>query len=313
MKREKIYAILMVAIMALASGCGNTEDADKAGTSTAESSASEIAESGNSDATDRKTVESESSSTDAKDIDSMIVEKDDSELDMKAYHYSIEDRTFCDDGEDVFGSVFFDESNLTNYVTTGKVPIYAQNGIRIGYANEDVDIIVMGTYGDWCRFYLDKDMRYARLSDIEANAITMDERDAIVEEANKQAETSVKAETPVDITSVEPPVVDNTDTPVAPEPVEEPTTSDKYTPEEAMAIFRAGMEAGGMTWNPALKDGGSWGTGFMYFDKGYPEWAAETNLESAAIGGHGGNSWTEFYFEVTGSDDECVYYTMWRP
>ena len=44
MKREKIYAILMVAIMALASGCGNTEDADKAGTSTAESSASEIAE-----------------------------------------------------------------------------------------------------------------------------------------------------------------------------------------------------------------------------------------------------------------------------
>ena len=232
---------------------------------------------------------------------------------MKAYHYSIEDRTFCDDGEGVFGSVFFDESNLTNYVTTGKVPIYAQNGIRIGYANEDVDIIVMGTYGDWCRFYLDKDMRYARLSDIEANAITMDERDAIVEEANKQAETSVKAETPVDITSVEPPVVDNTDTPVAPEPVEEPTTSDKYTPEEAMAIFRAGMEAGGMTWNPALKDGGSWGTGFMYFDKGYPEWAAETNLESAAIGGHGGNSWTEFYFEVTGSDDECVYYTMWRP
>ena len=311
MKREKIYAILMVAIMALASGCGNTEDADKAGTSTAESSASEIAESGNSDATDRKTVESESSSTDAKDIDSMIVEKDDSELDMKAYHYSMEDRTFCDDGEDVFGAVFFDESNLTNYVTTGKVPIYAQNGIRIGYANEDVDIIVMGTYGDWCRFYLDKDMRYARLSDIEANAITMDERDAIVEEANKQAETSVKAETPVDITSVEPPVVDNTDTPVAPEPVEEPTTSDKYTPEEAMAVYRSLMEAGGITWNPALKDGGSWGTGFMYFDKGYPEWAASSSLESFAIGNHGGASWTEFYFEVTGSDEECVYYTMW--
>ena len=154
-------------------------------------------------------------------------------------------------------------------------------------------------------------MRYARLSDIEANAITMDERDAIVEEANKQAETSVKAETPVDITSVESPVVDNTDTPVAPEPVEEPTTSDKYTPEEAMAVYRSLMEAGGITWNPALKDGGSWGTGFMYFDKGYPEWAASSSLESFAIGNHGGASWTEFYFEVTGSDEECVYYTMW--
>lgn len=311
MKRERIYAIFMVAIMALASGCGNIEDTDKTETAVIEGSASETVETENSDVIDKKTVEPESSSTEAKDIDSMIVEKDDSELDMKAYHYSMEDRTFCDDGEDVFGAVFFDESNLTNYVTTGKVPIYAQNGVRIGYANEDVDIIVMGTYGDWCRFYLDKDMRYARLSDIEANAITMDERDAIVEEANKQAETSVKAETPVDITSVEPPVVDNTDTPVAPEPVEEPTTSDKYTPEEAMAVYRSLMEAGGITWNPALKDGGSWGTGFMYFDKGYPEWAASSSLESFAIGNHGGASWTEFYFEVTGSDEECVYYTMW--
>ncbi len=312
MKRMKIWAIIMVAIMVL-TACGNTKEVNNIDTETKESNISEDINSNKTEAVSEKTVESEIALEDTTDVNSMITERDDSELNLKSYHYSMEDRTVCDEGEDVFSSVMFDESNSTNYVTTGKVPIYAQNGIRIGYANEDVDIIVMGTYGDWCRFYLDKDMRYARLSDIEANAITMDERDAIVEEANKQAETSVKAETPVDITSVEPPVVDNTDTPVAPEPVEEPTTSDKYTPEEAMAIFRAGMEAGGMTWNPALKDGGSWGTGFMYFDKGYPEWAAETNLESAAIGGHGGNSWTEFYFEVTGSDDECVYYTMWRP
>lgn len=312
MKRMKIWAIIMVAIMVL-TACGNTKEVNNIDTETKESNISEDINSNKTEAVSEKTVESEIALEDTTDVNSMITERDDSELNLKSYHYSMEDRTVCDEGEDVFSSVMFDESNSTNYVTTGKVPIYAQNGIRIGYANEDVDIIVMGTYGDWCRFYLDKDMRYARLSDIEANAITMDERDAMVEEANKQEETSVKAETPVDITSVEPPVVDNTDTPVAPEPVEEPTTSDKYTPEEAMAIFRAGMEAGGMTWNPALKDGGSWGTGFMYFDKGYPEWAASTNLESAAIGGHGGNSWTEFYFEVTGSDDECVYYTMWRP
>ncbi len=312
MKRMKIWAIIMVAIMVL-TACGNTKEVNNIDTETKESNISEDINSNKTEAVSEKTVESEIALEDTTDVNSMITERDDSELNLKSYHYSMEDRTVCDEGEDVFSSVMFDESNSTNYVTTGKVPIYAQNGIRIGYANEDVDIIVMGTYGDWCRFYLDKDMRYARLSDIEANAITMDERDAIVEEANKQAETSVKAETPVDITSVEPPVVDNTDTPVAPEPVEEPTTSDKYTPEEAMAVYRSLMEAGGMTWNPALKDGGSWGTGFMYFDKGYPEWAAETNLESAAIGGHGGNSWTEFYFEVTGSDDECVYYTMWRP
>ena len=310
MNRMKIWAIIMVAIMVL-TACGNTKEVNNIDTETKESNISEDINSNKTEAVSEKTVESEIALEDTTDVNSMITERDDSELNLKSYHYSMEDRTVCDEGEDVFSSVMFDESNSTNYVTTGKVPIYAQNGIRIGYANEDVDIIVMGTYGDWCRFYLDKDMRYARLSDIEANAITMDERDAIVEEANKQAETSVKAETPVDITSVEPPVVDNTDTPVAPEPVEEPTTSDKYTPEEAMAVYRSLMEAGGITWNPALKDGGSWGTGFMYFDKGYPEWAASSSLESFAIGNHGGASWTEFYFEVTGSDEECVYYTMW--
>ena len=310
MKRMKILATFMVAIMVL-TACGNTKEVNNIDTETKESNISEDINSNKTEAVSEKTVESEIALEDTTDVNSMITERDDSELNLKSYHYSMEDRTVCDEGEDVFSSVMFDESNSTNYVTTGKVPIYAQNGIRIGYANEDVDIIVMGTYGDWCRFYLDKDMRYARLSDIEANAITMDERDAIVEEANKQAETSVKAETPVDITSVEPPVVDNTDTPVAPEPVEEPTTSDKYTPEEAMAVYRSLMEAGGITWNPALKDGGSWGTGFMYFDKGYPEWAASSSLESFAIGNHGGASWTEFYFEVTGSDEECVYYTMW--
>ena len=41
------------------------------------------------------------------------------------------------------------------------------------------------TYDDWCKFYLDNDCRYARLSDIEANAITIEERDAMIEEANR--------------------------------------------------------------------------------------------------------------------------------
>ena len=306
MKREKIYAILMVAIMALASGCGNTEDADKAGTSTAESSASEIAESGNSDATDRKTVESESSAFESDDIDSKITEKDDSELDLKDYYYSMEDRTVCNSDENIFGSVIYNGTDFTGYVTTSKVPIYAKNGVKMGYVKEGVDIIILGEYGGWCQFDLDGENKYARLSDIEENSITMDERDAIAmaEEANKQEQASAKTETPVETVPSEQPVQV---APVETESVE----SENYTPDEAIAVFRAGMEAGGMSWNPEIKDVVSWGTGFLYLDKGYPEWAAETNLESAAIGGHGGNSWTKYYLEVTGSDEECVYYTIW--
>ena len=46
MKRKRIYAILMVAIMALTSGCGNTEDTNKTDASVAESSTSETMETG---------------------------------------------------------------------------------------------------------------------------------------------------------------------------------------------------------------------------------------------------------------------------
>nr|WP_300816007.1 DUF5050 domain-containing protein [uncultured Acetatifactor sp.] len=115
--------------------------------------------------------------------------------------------------------------------------------------------------------------------------------------------------------------------------VEEPTAGDRYTPEEAIAIYRSLMEAGGMTWNPSLKgnwdetiglypiedwylhmdnyNGTSWGTGFIYLDKGMPEWAAGTDLESCAIGDGVGNPWTSYYIEVTGADAECVYIVMW--
>ena len=218
----------------------------------------------------------------------------------------MEDRTVCNSDENIFGSVIYNGTDFTGYVTTSKVPIYAKNGVKMGYVKEGVDIIILGEYGGWCQFDLDGENKYARLSDIEENSITMDERDAIAmaEEANKQEQASAKTETPVETVPSEQPVQV---APVETESVE----SEKYTPDEAIAVFRAGMEAGGMSWNPEIKDVVSWGTGFLYLDKGYPEWAAETNLESAAIGGHGGNSWTEYYLEVTGSDEECVYYTIW--
>ncbi len=301
MKMKRIYAILTIVIIVLATGCGNN-------VSMVEKNGGETAETGNSDVADKETVAPESSSTEVKDLDSMITEKDDSELDLKAYYYSMEDRSFCNDGEDVFSSVFFESADSLGYITTGKVPIYAQNGVRIGYTNEDVDILVMGTYGDWCSFYLDQDRRYARLSDIEANSITIEERDAMAEEANKQEQDSMKTEPPVENVPDEQFVQD---TPVESEHVETPA-SDKYTPDEAIAVYRSLMESGGITWNPALKDVSRWGTGWIELQKGMPEWCAETNLESFAIGSHGGNSWTQFYFEVTGSDEDSVYITEWH-
>lgn len=303
MKRMKILATFMVIIMAL-SGCGNTKEENNINTTMTESNINENAE-GELSTTEAEDVASDSTSSEKNDINSKITEKDDSELDLKSYYYSMEDKTVCNEREDVFGSVSFQSTSSNNYVTTSKVPIYAKNGVKLGYTKEDVVIIVLGIYGDWCYFDLNGENKYARLSDIENNSITIEERDAKAEEGtNKQEESSVKTETPVENNPVESPVVETPPEPEAP-------ASNKYTPDEAIAVFRAEMEAGGMSWNPSIKDVVSWGTGFLYLDKGYAEWAAETNLESAAIGGHGGNSWTEYYLEVTGSDEECVYYTIW--
>lgn len=300
MKRMKIWSVFLIAIITI-SGCANTKETNSIET---ESSTIEDVNVEKTKTISKETVDSETPSPEKKDIDSMIIEKTDEELNLKTYNYSVEDRTVCDDGDDIFGSVIFDYTDLA-YVTTAKVPIYASNGIKMGYVKENVDIIALGTYGNWCKFDLDGENKYARLSDIEANAITMSERDAIIEEANRQEESTVKVENPVENVPVEQPVVE---TPLEPEaPV-----SDKYTPDEAVAVYRSLMEAGGITWNPALKDVSSWGTGWIELQKGMPEWCAETNLESFAIGSHGGNSWTEFYFEVTGSDEDSVYITEWH-
>ena len=110
------------------------------------------------------------------------------------------------------------------------------------------------------------------------------------------------------------------DEPEAKVPVEEtpeeeapaPVESNKYTPEEAIAVYRSLVEAGGMTWNPALKGVTSWGTGWIYLEKGQPEWCAATNLESFAMGDTTGNPCTEYYLEVTDSDENAVYITEWH-
>lgn len=306
MKNRKYYVILIDTIMVLIGGCGkqvgtnnNTEAVvAESNTDTTETNETETVEESN------PTI----SSAESQEFNPVITEKDDSELNMKDYKYYLEDKTLCTD-DNVFNSGVFEFAGEGIYfLTTEKVPMYASNGIRTGYIKEDIDFLVIATCGDWCYFYLNKDKRYARLSDIEAASLTLEEVDAMraekEEEAKAQAESVAQPTNPVAQESVP----DNT--------VEEPTdapvqTNDKYTPEEAIAVYRSLMEASGMTWNPSLKDGGSWGTGFIYLDKRMPEWSAETNLESAAIGNHGGNSWTDYYLEVTGSDDECVYITEW--
>lgn len=309
--KKKFWAIFMITVMVVVGGCGNQVETNKTTEGVIVNGDTEAVEADDSETTAEDIAEAVPMDA-IQEFDSVITEKDDSELHLKNYHDYLEDKTLCTD-EDVFSNGAFESVEDVYFQTTKKVPMYASNGVRTGYIDEDVGFSVIATCGDWCYFYIGMDnaKRYARLSEIEENSMTLEEVDAMRAEAEVQAKVDAEAEKqqtqtkPVEDTSLQniPPVT---------EPVETPAESNKYTPEEAISIYRSIMEGGGITWDPSLKGVTSWGTGFFYLDKGYPEWAGETSLESFAIGNHGGDSWTCYYLEVTGSDDECVYFTSWH-
>ena len=307
MKMEKVLTIMMVVMLLAGCGSNPTEETVKE-TNTINSEVHQ----------DTETVESSVevkqeevvASPEPVDVNSLIVEKTNEELNLKKYFLSYEDRTMDEQGEQVFYENLF-ELNPKSFKTTGNIDIYNINGIRVGYTLEDVVIETFGEYEGWYFFYIEGNKRFARVEAVKANSTTKEqaqaEESATKEETEKQEQSTVKTETPVQVPSEE-----VTDAPPVSEPVEVPIESDKYTPEEAIAVYRAGMEAGGIVWNPELKGVTSWGTGFIYLDKGYPELVASSNLESFAMGDSGGNPWTEYYFEVTGIDEEAVYLTEWH-
>lgn len=311
--KRKFWAVLMTVTMVMVGGCGNQIETNENTKDAIVNSDVNTVETNEMELSEANTTEVVSTDVNAiQEFDPVITEKDDSELHLKNYHDYLEDKTLCTD-EDVFSNGAFESVEDVYFQTTKKVPMYASNGVRTGYIDEDVGFSVIATCGDWCYFYIGMDnaKRYARLSEIEENSMTLEEIDAMRAEAEVQAKVDAEAEKqqtqtkPVEDTSLQ-------NTPPATEPVEIPVESNQYTPEEAMADYRSIIEGGGMTWDPSLKGVSSWGTGFFYLDKDYIQWAGETNLESFAMGDSAGNPCTRFYFEVTGSDDECVYFTEWH-
>lgn len=317
MKRKNLLLIIMIAVM-MSGGCGNEEAGPTVGTEITESSGIEVSQENELPAGSKEVKQEEiAKSSEPADIDSLITEKTDDELDLKQYLFSYEDRTMDKKaGEQVFQLDWFMDdiaSDAESFLTTDKVNLYNINGIRVGYTLKDTWLETFGEYNGWYFFYLDGQQRFAKVEDVLANSKTVEqakEEEQKAEEAFRQEYEDRNNKTEEQQSSM--PATTEPVTVPEEQPTENVTTDNgKYTPEEAIAVYRSLMEEGGITWSPEIKDVVSWGTGFLYLDKGQPEWAASSSLESFAIGSHGGDSWTKFYIEVTGSDDECVYYTMW--
>ena len=211
------------------------------------------------------------------------------------------------------------------YKLVESVSIYDTDNTLAGYTKEDIRIQVITSNDIWsyCDFG-DETSGYLVKTEELMNAISDKDKERLL--AASATPTPAPTPSPTkapEIPKVETPKEENTptvsepvvDIPVVAPPVEEQPVvveNDKYTPEEAIAVYRSIMESNGITWDPALKDGGSWGTGWIYLTKGQPEWAAATDLESCAMGDTCGNQWTLYYLEVTGSDEDAVYVTSWH-
>lgn len=216
------------------------------------------------------------------------------------------------------------------YTLTKDVPLYYTGGKQAGFVKAGTTISIMDGDDEWLRFIntekndsLTVDFLLVKAEDLRTatDDVVLTAKD--FEEPETEAEQvaskpqEVKPSVQESASNVETPKAETTpvaDAPVADTPPEETPVAEentKYTPDEAIAVYRSIMEAGGMIWDPSIKDFASWGTGWVYLDKGQPEESAYSDLEASRMGDGSGDSLTKYYLEVTGSDENCVYITGW--
>ena len=197
------------------------------------------------------------------------------------------------------------EKVLNRYSLSESVDIYSYFGTYAGYTKPDIEVTESARNSEWVAVgfkeygFLVKTEDFERVAVAKENAREETASVSIADEVVPVVEdkaASVEAEKEP---AAEPPVVE---TPV----VEEST---KYTVEETIEIYKNTILAGGINWNPSIKEFASWGTGFI--DRSNPEAVAYAELEGMAYGDGAGNSNTQYYFEVTGSDENYVFVTVW--
>lgn len=302
--KKKLMAVLLILTMMLV-GCGKeVETVNNTGQSS-EKVSSIIENMGDTDTETVERTEDEIKSESA-------IDNNKDALNLTEYENVFEDRNIDESGDLVILLGNFKDADVNRYYLTDSVDLYIDNGKCIGYTKPNVEVSVISEGDSWYLINVDGKDRYAKIDDIKAVGYAGSKSEYLASQKESSQKTE-SMEAPVQSENV---VSNSVSNEVAAEsPTEQtpaPVESDKYTPDEAIAVYRSLMEAGGITWDPSLKGVTSWGTGWIYLDKGMPEWTASTDLESFAMGDSGGHSWTKYYLEVTGSDENAVYITAWH-
>ena len=188
----------------------------------------------------------------------------------------------------------------SSYSLIKSIDIYYTNKELAGYTKENIDITVVSSNDEWAFCSLGTNGFLVKKEAFD---------NAIKEETVKESEAASKQE---ETDKVESNSASPTPNPVEEAPQSEKTVvmeSNKYTPEEAVEIYKNTILAGGITWNPNLVNGASWGTGWI--DLNDPEGNAKNELEGLAYEHGDGNPTTQYYFVVTGTDENYVYITAY--
>jgi hypothetical protein len=237
--------------------------------------------------------------------------------------------TIWEEGKDI---VFTPYDGVYRFVIYDSVDLYSTNEKVLGYTKPNAVVQIAETADDWYCIYIDDATLFVKASDFDGNSAEMTEWDDILQKyviperdaSSKEVETSIdevastneattsKEDTSSNTTSKDETSTNNSNTSATSEvETQVVEVSDKYTPEEAVAVWRGILEANGMTWDPSLKNGANWGTGWLELKKGKPEEYAQMDLKGYAYGDGAGHSRKYFYAEITSYDDNKVYMTSW--
>ena len=307
MKRKAMIILTAVMLTSLTGCSGAQAQATNANNVTEVSTTTESA-----DVPIESTITEETSSIPESEVEPVYVEYED--LFLADNYYELNRERLEEVDEDSI------EKTNEEFVLTESVDLYNFEGTWNGYTKPNIKVTLFGTNKDWAEISFVDFIFYVPKTSFDLVAMTETDANALLAQA-ETSESKVetpkvekpKTETPAPVTT-EPIVVEpSTTEPVVVEPKTPVVDNTKYTPEEAIAVYRSIMEANGIQWDPSIKEFASWGTGWIYLKKGQPEWAGNSSVESYRMGG--GDSthpWTKYYLEVTGSDENAVYITEWN-
>ena len=284
----------------------------------------------------------QTSSSDLSVVDTEVQDTEsgkEQELKLKEYDYSFEDRSISIIGTPILDSSTFQE-DIQEIHLKDSVDLYIDENLKVGYTKPDIDIYILGKTDGWYSLQVGDKRRFAKMDEVDKSIEQSNESSDSNEESKTQESSSTSETTKKDTSTTKKETTSsknessntntNTNTnsnsnntskgeqptnsePVAQEqPKEEPATSNKYTPEEAVAYYRSQVEAQGMKWDPSIKEFASWGTGWIPLSKDELNASYIANEMAGFNYGSGdGTPNRTYYLEVTSSDSDYVYITGW--